>query len=117
MLEYQRGDENAFRELYRHYRGPLHRFIRRLTGDPAAAEEIFQETWLAVVHAKERYATHAKFITYLFGIAQRRVSDYWRKRHRQSRVVVDERHDAREDALAAEAPPDSTPHVSAEKAD
>lgn len=116
MLEYQRGDESAFRELYRRYRGPLHRFIHRLTGDPAVAEEIFQETWMAVVHAKERYATNAKFITYLFGIAQRRASDYWRKRHRQSQVVVDEGHQAREDVLAVEASPDSSPHICAEKA-
>jgi RNA polymerase sigma-70 factor, ECF subfamily len=90
MLEYQRGDENAFRELYQRYRGPLHRFIRRLIAHPAAAEEIFQDTWLAVITAKERYVTNAKFITYLFGIAHRRTSDYWRKRHRRASTELDD---------------------------
>jgi RNA polymerase sigma-70 factor, ECF subfamily len=83
MLSYQRGDEEAFKHLYLRYRGRLHRFILRLTRDPTLTEEVFQETWMAVVNGRERYETSARFVTYLFGIAHRRAADHWRRRRRQ----------------------------------
>jgi RNA polymerase sigma factor (sigma-70 family) len=83
MLSYQRGDEEAFKALYLRYRGKLHRFVLRLTRDPTLTEEVFQETWMAVVNGRERYETSARFVTYLFGIAHRRAADQWRRRRRQ----------------------------------
>lgn len=80
MLDFQRGDEAAFRQLYDRYRAPLLRFVQRLTPDMAATEEIAQETWMAVIRGRERYVKKARFATYLFSIARRRTMDRWRKR-------------------------------------
>jgi RNA polymerase sigma-70 factor (ECF subfamily) len=82
MQGYRRGNEAAFRELYARYRSPVLRFVRRLCPDSNDAEEIAQETWLAIVRGKERYETRARFTTYLFSIAHRRTMDRWCQRGR-----------------------------------
>jgi RNA polymerase sigma-70 factor (ECF subfamily) len=84
MLRYQAGEKEAFRLLYFRYHARLHRFVAHLlANNRGEAEDVFQETWLAVIHGKERYAGTAKFVTYLFSIAHRRVADRWRKQYRQ----------------------------------
>src|SRR5579863_2736419 len=85
MLRYQSGNDDAFRPLYLRYRDRLHRFILRMTGT-GEAEEVFQEVWLAVIRGKDRYQPSAKFVTYLFAIAHRRMIDRLRLHHR----VIDE---------------------------
>lgn len=82
MQRYQRGSELAFHELYERYRGPLLRFVRRLSPGTDEDEEIAQETWMAVIQGRERYVPRARFITYLFSIAHRRTLDRWRRRGR-----------------------------------
>jgi RNA polymerase sigma factor (sigma-70 family) len=82
MLRFRDGEETAFRQLYQRYRAPLMRFCRRLTGNGHEAEEIFQETWIAVIDSRSRYSARARFITFLFAIANRRAADGWRKRAR-----------------------------------
>lgn len=82
MQHYRSGNEDAFRQLYRQYRAPLLRFIRRVCPDPAEVEEIAQDTWMAVVKGRERYLPDARFVTYLFSIARRRNIDRWRRRGR-----------------------------------
>jgi RNA polymerase sigma-70 factor (ECF subfamily) len=72
MQRYQRGSELAFHELYGRYRAPLLRYIRRLCHGPEEYEEIAQETWMAVIQGRERYAPQARFVTYLFAIAHNR---------------------------------------------
>lgn len=83
MLRFRDGDEQAFRRLYQRYRAPLMRFCQRLTGHAQEAEEIFQETWIAVIDSRARYSVRARFATFLFAIAHRRAADGWRKRARQ----------------------------------
>jgi RNA polymerase sigma-70 factor, ECF subfamily len=82
MLRFGGGEEKAFRLLYQRYRAPLMRFCQRLTGNTHEAEEIFQETWIAVIGSRGRYSVRARFVTFLFAIAHRRASDGWRKRAR-----------------------------------
>lgn len=82
MLQFRDGDEKAFRLLYQRYRAPLMRFCHRLTGHAHEAEEIFQETWIAVIDSRARYSVRSRFVTFLFAIAHRRAADGWRKRSR-----------------------------------
>ncbi len=49
----RRGDVSAFDEVYRRHTPGLFAFLARLSGRPAIAEELLQETWL-------RLATHAR---------------------------------------------------------
>ena len=78
MLSYQRGDSRAFEKLYRRHKDPLYAFLYRSHVDLAVIEEIAQETWIAVINAAAKYQPSAKFRTYLYAIAHRKLVDFWR---------------------------------------
>jgi RNA polymerase sigma-70 factor, ECF subfamily len=79
MRRYQRGDEVSFRMLFARHRAPLLRFVTRLSPDAGQAEEIVQDTWLAIIKGREHYSQRSRFKTYLYAVARRRVADRWRK--------------------------------------
>jgi len=71
LLEAARhGDEAAFLDLYRAHRTPLFRFAWRLTGSEAAAEDIVQECFLALLKGAGFDRRQGSLRTYLFGIAR-----------------------------------------------
>jgi RNA polymerase sigma-70 factor (ECF subfamily) len=80
LQRYRGGDSDAFRVLYGRHREHLYRFVLRLTANSAEGEEVFQETWMAVIYGRERFRADARFATYLFSIARKRAADRWRKR-------------------------------------
>ncbi len=80
MLQYREGAGAAFDRLYARHKGPLFRFVLRGIRDPAQAEELYQDIWLRVVEARERYAPQARFTTWLYTIAHNRMVDHWRRR-------------------------------------
>ncbi|MBB6093973.1 RNA polymerase sigma-70 factor (ECF subfamily) [Povalibacter uvarum] len=79
MQLYAQGDQEAFRTLYLRHRGRLHRFIRRIARDKSVADEVFQETWIAIIDGRSRYVATARFVTFLFSIAQKRLAHHRRQ--------------------------------------
>lgn len=79
MLRYAGGDASAFDVLYARYRTRLLRYLTRLTGQFAVAEELFQETWGRVIDARARYAPSARFAAWLFRIAHHLAIDHLRR--------------------------------------
>jgi RNA polymerase sigma-70 factor (ECF subfamily) len=79
MLMYRDGDASAFEILYRRHKGPVYRFILRRCGNTGVAEELFQDVWVKLIQARERYAVSARFTTYLYRIAHNRLIDHFRK--------------------------------------
>jgi len=69
MLAFAQGSPEALTELFRRYQQPIHGFFRRRVTDPARAEELMQETFLALLRAANRYEPRALFRTYLYAIA------------------------------------------------
>jgi RNA polymerase sigma-70 factor, ECF subfamily len=69
MLEFQGGSRAAFEELFARYRKPLYGFFGRRLNNPERAEDLAQETFLAVIRAASRYEPRALVRTYLYGIA------------------------------------------------
>ena len=49
MLEFKKGSKDAFLELFARYREPIYGFFRRRLQDVGRAEELAQETFLAVL--------------------------------------------------------------------
>jgi RNA polymerase sigma-70 factor, ECF subfamily len=98
MERYRDGDATAFNELYRRYRAPVRRFIAKLCWAQDEADEIVQEVWLAVIRGARSYRPTAKFTTYLFAIAHRRLQDHWRSRDRRAHAfgAADSAPDLRE---------------------
>ena len=68
MLAFSKGSPEAFTELFERYKQPLFGFFRRRVADPALAEELTQEAFLAVLRAGARYQPRALFRTYLYAI-------------------------------------------------
>jgi len=71
MLEFQGGAPAAFEELFARYQGPLYGFFRRRLPNQERAEDLVQETFLAVIRATARYEPRALVRTYLYGIAMK----------------------------------------------
>ncbi len=69
ILAFSNGSSDAFAELFRRYKQPLFGFYRRRLADPSHAEELTQETWVALLRASPRYQPTALFRTYLYAIA------------------------------------------------
>lgn len=99
MSAYARGDAAAFEQLYARHERALYRFIRRLLGSALAAQtdEVFQDTWLRVVHARSRWEPQgASFRTWLFTLAHHRVIDVLRRSGREVSIDAFESDDGSE---------------------
>ena len=84
ILEFQRGSPGAFEELFARYREPVHGFFRRRLSDRQRAEDLTQETFLAVIRAAARYEPRSTARAYLFGIAFKLLSAERRSLARQA---------------------------------
>lgn len=79
MLMYRDGDASAFEILYDRHKGPIYRYILRHCGNSGIAEELFQDVWLKLINARERYTVTAKFTTYLYRVTHNHLIDHFRK--------------------------------------
>jgi RNA polymerase sigma-70 factor (ECF subfamily) len=68
MVAFSRGQTDAFSALFLRYKQPLFGFFRRRVADPPLAEELVQETFIAVLRAAARYQPSALFRTYLYAV-------------------------------------------------
>jgi len=62
------GDEEAFAALVREYHASLVRVARMYVLTLAAAEEVAQETWLAVLNGLSRFESRSSLKTWIFRI-------------------------------------------------
>lgn len=79
MAEFQRGSAEGFSTLFDRYKQPIFAFFRRRITDHAAAEELAQETFLALLRAQSRYRPETHFRIYLYAIAFKLLNRYRRK--------------------------------------
>ena len=83
--EVRRGSRQAFEALFERYRGPIWQFFRRRVPQAARAEELAQDTFVALLEGAHRYEARTAFRAYLFGIAYNVLSAERRKAvHRRS---------------------------------
>ena len=74
------GDAAALARLYERYAGALFGYLHRLAGDRMTAEEILQDTMLAVWRSAGAFEGRAKVTTWLFGVARRQAHNRLRLR-------------------------------------
>src|SRR5258708_6369525 len=84
MLEFRGGSHAAFDQLFARYRGPLYGFFRRRLNGDQRAEDLTQETFVAVIRASARYEPRALGRTYLYSIAMNLLAAERRKQFRDS---------------------------------
>ena len=69
MDEMRQGSRAAFETLFGRYREPIWRFFRRRTPEAARAEELAQDTFVAVLEGASRYERRGTVRSFLFGTA------------------------------------------------
>jgi RNA polymerase sigma-70 factor, ECF subfamily len=62
------GDERAFSWLLERYGSPLHRTARMYVATDAQADEVVQETWVAVLRGIDRFEQRSSLKTWLYRI-------------------------------------------------
>lgn len=66
------GDEEAFDTLVRRYDGSLRRVARTFVRTPSAADDVVQETWLAVIRGLDSFEGRSSLSTWIFSILANR---------------------------------------------
>lgn len=84
-----RGDADAFAILVRRYEKPLYGYLRRMLGNGADAEDVFQDTFLRVHQHAGRYRRGAPFRPWVYKIATNLCRDRLRKRRRHPQLSLD----------------------------
>ncbi len=74
------GDRAALEELYDRYRRPLYGFLIGIAPDAATAEEILQDTLVAVWQGASGFEGRARFRQWLFAVARRQAYNAVRRR-------------------------------------
>jgi RNA polymerase sigma-70 factor (ECF subfamily) len=68
------GDEEAFAALYRRRQGGVYRFALQMSGSAALAEDVVQETFMALMRDAARFdPARGSVAAYLYGIARNHV--------------------------------------------
>jgi RNA polymerase sigma-70 factor, ECF subfamily len=103
LARLRRGDRDAAGEFYDHYAQRIHRFILRALGgfwSPSEADDLLQETFLALAEALPFFRGDATLFTFACAIAHRKTMSFLRTSARRARIVS-----ALEPAESAAAPP------------
>ena len=71
----RRGDERAFDELVNKHHGALVRMAMGHVADREIAEEVVQDTWMAVIESLDRFEGRSTLRTWIFGILIHKAKD------------------------------------------
>lgn len=82
MARYARGDERAFAEVYDGLAERLFRYLKRLARNEATAEDLLQQTFLRMHHARARFHDGADVVPWAYAIARRVFLDHARRAKR-----------------------------------
>lgn len=81
--DYRAGNRQSFSELVSRYQRELYHFLVRFLGNRAAAEDVFQETFLQVHQSAEQFDPQRRFRPWLFTIAANKARDLIRSQARR----------------------------------
>ncbi len=106
MARVRGGEVEAFDALFERYRRRLFGFLFRRCDETAAAEDLFQETWIRVIRARNRFDPRRRFSTWLFQIANNLCRDRVRRLtvDIRKREALHEQAQARSESATASSP-------------
>jgi RNA polymerase sigma-70 factor (ECF subfamily) len=98
MARYADGEAAAFDELFRRYEPRAYAFFLKRTGSRERAQDLYQELFLRIHRARDRYDAARPFAPWLFQIAHRLLVDDGRRAHRSHEVPFPQREPRAETA-------------------
>ena len=72
LVRLKQGDPAAYRHLVRRFHASLVRFAASIIGSHAQAEEVVQDSWLAVYSGVGRFEARSSVVTWIFSIVVNR---------------------------------------------
>ncbi|MDD5094072.1 MAG: RNA polymerase sigma factor [Dehalococcoidia bacterium] len=78
----RQGHIDAFEEIVEHYQMPMVRYLYRLTGDFAVAQDLAQDTFFQAYRGIDSFNTHISFKAWLYRIATNNARQYYRRKRR-----------------------------------
>jgi RNA polymerase sigma-70 factor (ECF subfamily) len=110
VLQAQQGNDEAFTRLVEAYQAHVYNLCYRMLGEPEAAEDAAQETFLRAYQNLHRYDRNRSFATWLLSIGAHYCIDRLRRR-KLSMFSMDEEN---EDGTTFEIPDTASPDPEAE---
>ena len=84
------GDEDAFADLYRRKHPAIYRFALHMSGNPALAEDVTQEVFMALIREPGRFdPARGSLGAFLFGIARNHLRKRWERERRLVPIAGD----------------------------
>jgi len=74
------GEQEAIRELYQAYRGPIWTLIVYMVGDPLQAQDVLQNVFMKAFGGLRSFRFQARFFTWIYRIALNECRNHRRKR-------------------------------------
>ena len=85
----RRGDLGAFEEIYRTHAGKLYGLVLRMVGNPADAEDLLQDVFLAAHRKLEGFRGDSALGTWLYRLATNQCLDHLRSRSARAGQLTD----------------------------
>ncbi len=92
MKKIEEGDEMAFAQIVRLYKGRIVNFLYQLTGDYEKAVELAQETFMRVYFKAKRYRPIAPVSSWIYTIASNLAKTEMKKKKRITTVSIDDEY-------------------------
>ncbi|HOD32896.1 MAG TPA: sigma-70 family RNA polymerase sigma factor, partial [Holophaga sp.] len=83
MAQVAAGQPEAMTGLFERHHRPLYGFLLRMTGHPAAAEDLVQEAFLRVLRHAATFDARSPFRPWLYRIARNLLADHHSRRGRE----------------------------------
>jgi RNA polymerase sigma-70 factor (ECF subfamily) len=89
VARYRRGEVAAFEALLDRHRRGVHRFLSRLVGDAARAEDLTQDCWMRFIDAAPRWNPDGRFKLWLYAVARNLATDEARRAAHRAHPSLD----------------------------
>ena len=83
MLAVRQGEVGRLGTLFDRHHQRIYRFCLRLTGDPAASEDLVQDIFMRVLKYRRTYRGDRDFLPWLYRLARNATNDHFRRTARR----------------------------------
>ncbi len=90
LRETEAESQRAFKTLYDRHAHGVYRYCLRVIGDPAGAEDVFQETFLRLHQSARQKRVMSNFEAFLFRIARNLCLNALQSKHRRTEALPEE---------------------------
>ncbi len=99
MKRYAAGEEDAFQDLVKQYKGSLYTFLRRFLNQSDMVDDVFQEILMQLYVSRDSFDLSRPLRPWLFTIAANKAKDALRRRQRVDSVNLGSMFDSEEHSI------------------